>query len=122
MPEVAEPRGLKEFLQDQTSDVRSRRSESEKKSAGRVSSFSDIRPLTSDLRLVASLQEDSLHLKEILRRFEAEHEARPSRVTILIGPEGDFTPAEYQNASEAGFQPITLGPIILRVETAAIFV
>ncbi len=121
MPEVAEPRGLKEFLQDQTSDVRSQRSESGKKSAGRASSSADIRPLTSDLRLVASLQEDSLHLKEILRRFEAEHEARPRQMTILIGPEGDFTPAEYQNASEARFQPITLGPIILRVETAAIF-
>jgi 16S rRNA (uracil1498-N3)-methyltransferase len=121
MPNVAEPRSLKEFLQAQTSDIRSQRSEREKKSAGRVSSLSDIRPPTSDLRLVASLQEDSLHLKEILRNYEAQHEARPNRVTVLIGPEGDFTPAEYGKASEAGFQPITLGSIILRVETAAIY-
>ena len=121
MPDVAEPRSLKEFLQARTSDIRSQRSESRKESAGRVSSFSDIRPLTSDLRLVASTQTDALHLKEILRRFEAEHEARPTNVTVLVGPEGDFTPAEYANASEAGFLAITLGSIILRVETAAIY-
>jgi 16S rRNA (uracil1498-N3)-methyltransferase len=121
MPNVAEPRSLKEFLQAQTSDIRSQRSESEKKSAGRVSSLSDLRPLTSDLCLVASLQPDALHLKEILIRFEAEHEARPTRVTVLIGPEGDLTPAEYGKVSEAGFQPITLGSIILRVETAATY-
>ena len=71
--------------------------------------------------MVASLQLDALHLKEILRNYEAKHEARPNRVTVLIGPEGDFTPAEYAEASEAGFQPITLGAIILRVETAAIY-
>jgi 16S rRNA (uracil1498-N3)-methyltransferase len=71
--------------------------------------------------LIASTQADALHLKKILTRFETEHEARPMEVTVLIGPEGDFTPAEYGNASEAGFQAITLGPIILRVETAAIF-
>ncbi len=121
LPNVAEPRTLNEFLQGQTSDIRSRRSESEKNSAGRGSSFSDIRPLTSDLCLVASLQEDSLHLREILREHEAKHEARPSRVTVLIGPEGDFTVAEYDAARAKGFRPITLGSIVLRVETAAIY-
>ena len=121
LPEVAEPRSLKEFLQAQTSDVRNQRSESEKKNAGRVSSFSDLRPLTSDLRFVSSLQDDSLHLKGILRNYEGKHGARPTRVTVLIGPEGDFTPAEYEAARAAGFQPITLGSIVLRVETAAIY-
>jgi 16S rRNA (uracil1498-N3)-methyltransferase len=40
---------------------------------------------------------------------------------MLIGPEGDFTPAELALAKTNGCQPITLGPIILRVETAAIY-
>ena len=37
-----------------------------------------------------------------------------------IGPEGDFTPAEYETLRKAGFAPITLGPLVLRSDTAAI--
>lgn len=37
---------------------------------------------------------------------------------LLIGPEGDFSPAEYAASMEAGYTPLSLGPIILRVETA----
>ena len=40
---------------------------------------------------------------------------------ILVGPEGDFTPAEIGLAKSAGCRPITLGPIVLRTETAAIY-
>ena len=40
---------------------------------------------------------------------------------MLIGPEGDLTDGEYAAARSAGFQPVTLGSIILRVETAAIY-
>lgn len=39
---------------------------------------------------------------------------------VTIGPEGDFTPAEEVLAQEKGFVPVTLGPLILRAETAAI--
>lgn len=39
---------------------------------------------------------------------------------ILIGPEGDFSPAEVELAMEHGFQPITLGESRLRTETAAV--
>ena len=46
---------------------------------------------------------------------------RPTEATLLIGPEGDFTPAEVSQALGAGFSPISLGPIILRSETAAIY-
>ena len=35
--------------------------------------------------------------------------------------EGDFTEQETAAALEAGFVPVTLGPIVLRVETAAFF-
>jgi len=40
---------------------------------------------------------------------------------MLIGPEGDFTPAELALAKSHGCRPITLGPIVLRVETAALY-
>ncbi|HYK75631.1 MAG TPA: 16S rRNA (uracil(1498)-N(3))-methyltransferase [Daejeonella sp.] len=39
---------------------------------------------------------------------------------VLIGPEGDFTPAELHMALNAGFKPITLGSARLRTETAAL--
>src|SRR5436309_8649827 len=74
-----------------------------------------------DLRLIGSLQPDAQHLKKILADYSREHEHRPRSVLMLIGPEGDFTPAELSLARRHGCQPITLGPIILRVETAAIY-
>jgi 16S rRNA (uracil1498-N3)-methyltransferase len=44
----------------------------------------------------------------------------PKRVTLLIGPEGGLTDNEQEAATKAGFQPVQLGPRILRTETAAI--
>lgn len=41
-------------------------------------------------------------------------------VAVLIGPEGDFSPAEIQRAFECGFQPVSLGETRLRTETAAV--
>jgi 16S rRNA (uracil1498-N3)-methyltransferase len=74
-----------------------------------------------DLRLIGSLQPDAQHLKKILADYSSEHRERPRSVLMLIGPEGDFTPAELALARRHGCRPITLGPIILRVETAAIY-
>src|SRR5262245_16010115 len=74
-----------------------------------------------DLRLIGSLQPDAQHLKKILETHSSEQGNRPQNVLMLVGPEGDFTPAELALARRHGCQPITLGPIILRVETAAIY-
>jgi len=74
-----------------------------------------------DLRLIGSLQPDAQHFKKILETYSSEHGDRPGRVLMLVGPEGDFTPAELALARRHGCEPITLGPIILRVETAAIY-
>ena len=41
-------------------------------------------------------------------------------LTILIGPEGDFSPAEVDAAVAAGYRPLTLGDSRLRTETAAV--
>lgn len=43
-----------------------------------------------------------------------------SDVTVLIGPEGDFSPDEIGLAANNGFIPVTLGPNRLRTETAGI--
>ena len=42
------------------------------------------------------------------------------RVELLVGPEGGLSEAEISNASACGFTPISLGPRILRTETAAL--
>src|SRR5881398_1156577 len=74
-----------------------------------------------DLRLIGSLQPDAIHLKKILGDYVDQYRDRPKHVLMLVGPEGDFTPAEVALAKTHGCLPITLGPIILRVETAAIY-
>ncbi len=74
-----------------------------------------------DLRLIGSLQPGAQHLKKVLADYSNEHQRAPRTVLMLVGPEGDFTPAELALARRHGCQPITLGPIILRVETAAIY-
>ncbi len=45
---------------------------------------------------------------------------RPSRIAVFIGPEGGFAREEVDTAVAHNVQPITLGPRILRAETAAI--
>jgi 16S rRNA (uracil1498-N3)-methyltransferase len=45
---------------------------------------------------------------------------RGEDITILIGPEGDFTPEEVKTAISAGFVPVHMGTGRLRTETAGI--
>jgi 16S rRNA (uracil1498-N3)-methyltransferase len=46
--------------------------------------------------------------------------ARPSAISLFIGPEGGFAAEEVEVAQAAGIHPITLGKRILRAETAAL--
>jgi 16S rRNA (uracil1498-N3)-methyltransferase len=46
--------------------------------------------------------------------------SRNSSYSILIGPEGDFSPKEIDSALSQGFRPISLGTSRLRTETAAL--
>jgi len=65
------------------------------------------------LQLIAHCEEtDKKSLKKVLKPNE--------NVTILIGPEGDFSEKEISLALENNFKPVTLGNTRLRTETAAI--
>jgi 16S rRNA (uracil1498-N3)-methyltransferase len=68
------------------------------------------------LRLIASLAPGAKPLRETLRAHPGTTAA-----TLLVGPEGDFTPDETRQALAAGFLPVSLGTIVLRVETATLF-
>lgn len=68
------------------------------------------------LKLIASLAPGAQPLREVLRAHPGTTQA-----TFLIGPEGDFSAEETHAAIAAGFLPVSLGSIVLRVETATIF-
>ena len=57
--------------------------------------------------------EEKLHLKQAL-----EQSGEIRTVSIVTGPEGGFEPHEAENAVSAGMVAVTLGPRILRCETA----
>jgi len=73
------------------------------------------------LMLLASLERGSPHPREILRAAGGEGGKPPNEIAVWIGPEGDFTPDELQAVRSAGAQPITLGPLVLRSDTAAVY-
>lgn len=90
----------------------------EVKPAAHLDAFLADAPRNS-LKLIASLQPEAQPLSKVLS--EARTAGTLANVTFLIGPEGDFTPAEIGKARSAGYLPVSLGPTILRSETAAIF-
>ena len=54
-----------------------------------------------------------------LKAFAAAH-PKVSNLWIVIGPEGGFSPLEIEQSQAAGFTSLSLGPSILRAETASI--
>jgi 16S rRNA (uracil1498-N3)-methyltransferase len=69
------------------------------------------------LRLIFWEEEGRRGLREVLAA-----QGPVSEVHLLIGPEGGFSSAEATVALTAGFHIVSLGPRILRTETAAIAV
>jgi 16S rRNA (uracil1498-N3)-methyltransferase len=71
-------------------------------------------------RIIGSLQPEAKPLPALLAAVRQT--GNPPALDLLIGPEGDFTPAEIGRARSAGFQPASLGPLVLRSETASLFI
>ena len=69
-----------------------------------------------DLKLIATVIGERRTLAEVLSK------AVPRSILVMIGPEGDFSEEEVELAVRAGFAPVTLGDLVLRVETAAVAV
>ena len=110
IPEITEPVSVKDFIQI-----------SPLASLGR----NDNPPCHSEpaeqakesLKLIAYCFEGDtkrISIQEALRSFDGKD------VTILIGPEGDFSPEEARLAVEHGYIPVHLGASRLRTETAAV--
>jgi 16S rRNA (uracil1498-N3)-methyltransferase len=76
-----------------------------------------IRRSGNSLKLIAYCFEGDtrrISIQEALRNYDGKD------VTVLIGPEGDFTPEEARLAVEQGYIPVHLGSSRLRTETAAV--
>jgi len=73
----------------------------------------------ADLFLVGALTPEARGLRTVL--VEAAKKSRPRSLALLIGPEGDLSPAELAEACRAGAAPVSFGPWVLRVDTAALF-
>lgn len=58
--------------------------------------------------------EDGRTLRQVLKTYQAE------KYTVLIGPEGGFSPEEARLCQEMGAHPVSLGGRILRTETASL--
>jgi 16S rRNA (uracil1498-N3)-methyltransferase len=92
----------------------------------------DIVPLVEDQRDLATALSDSgpllrfvLHVDETTRSLtahlaDARKDTVPDRIGLFIGPEGGFTASELDLFRGAGVIPCSLGPRILRAETAGI--
>lgn len=71
---------------------------------------------THDLRLMlAERRETGARMNDLPLPTAPE-----SSVVVVIGPEGGWTQDEAAEAEQAGFLPVTLGPTVLRAETAAV--
>jgi 16S rRNA (uracil1498-N3)-methyltransferase len=80
----------------------------------------------SRLKLIPYEEETEGNLRFQLERVKAENSLENGQqrleIAVFIGPEGGFTPEEVSKAVENGFKSVTLGPRILRTETAGIAV
>lgn len=76
-------------------------------------------PGAFDRILLCSLDPGAVPIWEAVRRRSAV-EPPVRTAAVLVGPEGDFSPAEQAAFIAAGAVPVRLGPWVLRVETAAL--
>ncbi len=87
-----------------------------------VRSLADALAALRDLEGAAcfgALQEGAVPLPQYFGRLR---EAGCPQISAFIGPEGDFSPKEVDMLRAAGLQPVTFGPMVFRVETAALFI
>jgi 16S rRNA (uracil1498-N3)-methyltransferase len=111
IPDIADPTPLKPALEQEKSPTRILLSETEQTTT-----------------LTAALENSSPGTKDRVPHPSQPHRegwdvnSSPIRIThaIAIGPEGGWTPEEISLFTQHAWQPVTLGPRILRAETAAI--
>jgi 16S rRNA (uracil1498-N3)-methyltransferase len=67
-----------------------------------------------DKKIIPCVAEGTKKINDMLSK-------RIESIAAFIGPEGDFTHKEVEIAESCGFQPVSLGPLVLKVDTACYF-
>jgi len=100
--------------------------------AAKQSRRTDIPEIADPIALKPALERDTSTTRILLSETEQQttlatalNQARPTgyepvALSLAIGPEGGWTPEEMTLFTQHHWQPVTLGPRILRAETAAI--
>jgi 16S rRNA (uracil1498-N3)-methyltransferase len=116
IPEIAAPLALKPALEQETSPTRILLSETEQ-STTLTAALENSRPGTN-LRVPHPSQSH----REGWEVNSPPAQINSAQIThaLAIGPEGGWTPEEISLFTQHAWQPVTLGPRILRAETAAI--
>ena len=120
IPEIAEPMTVKDFIEmaDRVGHDASAMPGHDASAMPGHDASAMPGPDQASLKLIAYCFEDEAHprtsIKEALAGF------RGHAITVLIGPEGDFSREEARLALENGYIPVHLGPSRLRTETAAL--
>jgi len=94
--------------------------------ASQQSRRSDVPTVDDPVMLKAAIESVDADMKLLLAETEQENSLRAAltsetpSIALAIGPEGGWTPEEMGLFAAAGWKSVTLGPRILRAETAAI--
>lgn len=84
---------------------------------GDIMSIKDLSQLDADLKLVCSTKEQEKLFDYYLQNINSY-----AKIIMVIGPEGGITDKEEEYLIENGYQRVSFGNLVFRVETAAIYV
>ncbi len=118
IPEISEPVAVKDFIAAGSTAGENYFSQGFAKNQFSPANATPTHGEPACLKLIAYCFEDPsvprISIRDALEGFDGRD------VTVLIGPEGDFSPEEARLALEQGYVPVHLGPSRLRTETAAV--
>lgn len=123
VPVIAEPMSVTEFVKaDASGEIRliAYCSDDVAPRGSIMDALAEALPSAAEKRLVRAPEKGARYQHSPAVETLAHASAGASRVTVLIGPEGDFSQDEVRAALTAGFTPVHLGPSRLRTETAAL--
>lgn len=123
VPVIAEPMSVTEFVKaDASGEIRliAYCSDDVAPRGSIMDALAEALPSAAEKRLVRAPEKGARYQHSPAVETLAHAFAGASRVTVLIGPEGDFSQDEVRAALTAGFTPVHLGPSRLRTETAAL--
>ena len=109
-PEIASPISLQQLLQSDVAPTSRRRESSPKQE-------DVVQPPSAGLRIVLAETERERTLATLLNHPER---SEGPQISLAVGPEGGWTADELDSFDRAGWQRASLGPRILRAETAAV--